>query len=164
MKIIKLFASLVDGSGIYLEDSIEIHKQILELFEGEVEDYVLVGNGKTTCLLLLGDDTGAPLIGIYGEFTHMGKNYIINIPNDNTPVTIKILLDYYDRGLCEKIALRNLEATFKANNITILNVVDEEYKWVSNCSFEVKEHKRADSKTDKIVEVFKEDGNHIYRS
>lgn len=165
MKITKLDAYYVNNSAMDLSDARGMHKQLIDMFEDKIDDYVLVGNGKETCLMLLGDDTGAPLTSVSGEFTHNGDEYSINIPPDDDPVEIKIKLDTYDKDIAEKIAIQNLQASFKAKEIKINKFTDNDYKFVFECSFKGMEHySKQYSDIKRTVEVFKEGGNHVYRS
>jgi hypothetical protein len=165
MEITKLYSSYVDGSGMDLSNASGMHDQLVELFEDKIEDYTLVGNGMETCFLIVGDDTGAPLTSISGEFTHDGEEYTINISPDNDPVEIKIKLDTYDKDIAMKIALKNLEASFKAKDIKINKFSENDYKYTFDCSFKGMVHYSTQYKDIKrSVEVFKEGGNHIYRT
>lgn len=159
MKFINLDAGFVNGSGLNLDDAYDIHEQIRKLFEDKIDDYALIGNGKQVCLILLGDDTGVPLTSINGTFLHNGNMYNINIPNDNSPVNIKIKLDNYDKDISEKIAIKNLVANYSAKDIKIVNITDNDYQWIFEIHFMGIEYRKSNYIViKKSVKVFKEEG------
>lgn len=165
MKIKTLNASFVNNSYMDLNDAYEMHEQLIDMFEDKIEDYTLLGSGEEVCLALLGDDTGAPLSSMGATFEHKGNFYYLNIPGDDSPVEIKIKLSSYDKNIAEVIAIKNLEASFKAKEIKIIKVTDKDYKWLFEVSFKGIEY-RSDKYSDlkRIVNVHKESGNHVYEN
>lgn len=165
MKIKTLNASYVNNSYMDLDDADEMHEQLIDKFEDKIEDYTLVSSGKEVCLALLGDDTGAPISSMSATFIHNGSEYDMNIPGDDSPVEIKIKLSSYDKDIAEIIAIKNLEASFKAKDIEVNKVIDKGYKWIFETSFKGIEYRR-DKYTDikRIVNVHKEGGNHVYEN
>lgn len=147
MRFLKLNASLIDGSGMNLLDSVSFQNDIREVFENYINDfYMSEEKGKEICMQILGDDINPPLTSIYGTFHHNGNEYSLIIPNDSKPAIIKIVLDKYGKKLAEKMAVRIIESRYEARNIEIKerrsSVFDWEFEiWFSGIEYRTKKRK-----------------------
>lgn len=160
MRFTKLNASLIDGSGMYLLDSVSFQNEIRDVFESYIDDYYISEEkGKDICMKILGDDINPPLISIDGSFIYNDKEYILNIPNDNSPAVIKIILDRYGKKIAEKMAVRIIESKYEAKNINIKRrgggVFDWDFEiWFSGVEYRTKKRKLMK----KRVKIGKSDG------